>query len=310
MGWIYLIRNNLNGKCYVGQTKNKDPKKRWKQHVWTRNNTKNRGILARSLAKNGPESFTFTPLVELPEDQLDAREIEEIESRNTRAPWGYNLSGGGQNIKFRPHHPLTKLKLSSVQRGIPKGPMSAATKAKLSAIRKAAPKRKMTEEQKARFKGVQMGAKSTSSRKVDQYTMDGVFVKTHDAIKRAEAEIGTRGISGVCKGTALSIGGFKWRYHGEALNSIVYEPPKKELNPEQKAQKKATTDAWRKANPELVKQQKRDSYQRNRDEINAKRRAGPKKPKKPLTEEQKAQKREYYHRTKALKNNLVSDNKE
>ena len=95
--------------------------------------------------------------------------------------------------------------------------MSAETKAKLSAIRKAAPKRTMTDEQKARFKGIQMGARSTSSMKVDQYTMDGVFVKTHDAIRRAEVEIGSRGVSKVCKGTALSIGGFKWRYHGVAF---------------------------------------------------------------------------------------------
>jgi group I intron endonuclease len=310
MGWIYLIMNNLNGKCYVGQTKYKDPTKRWKQHVWTRNDPVNRGVLARSLAKHGPESFTFTPLVELPDDQLDAREIDEIEARNTMAPRGYNLSGGGQNIKFRPHHPLTKLRMSSAQKGKPKGPMSAETKAKLSAIRKAAPKRTMTDEQKARFKGVQMGAKSTSSKKVDQYTMDGVFVKTHDAIKRAEAAIGTRGISRVCKGTALSIGGFKWRYHGEAFDSFIYEPPRKELTPAQAAQKKATTNAWRKANADLVKQQKRESYQRNRDANNAKRRAAPKKPRKPMTEEQKAKRREAYHRTKALKNNLVSVNKE
>jgi len=314
MGWIYLITNNLNGKCYIGQTKYKNPLRRWNQHVWKRHDPVNRGILARSLAKNGPESFTFTPLVELPEDQLDAREIEEIESRNTMAPWGYNLAGGGQNIKFRPHHPLTKIRLSSAQKGIPKGPMSAETKAKLSAIRKAAPKRTMTDEQKARFKGIQMGARSTSSMKVDQYTMDGVFVKTHDAIRRAEVEIGSRGVSKVCKGTALSIGGFKWRYHGVEFDSVVYEPPRKEMTPAQAAQKKATTDAWRKANPDLVKQRKREAYQRNKEQIKAQQRertrAAPKKTRPPLTEDQKAKKREDYHRKKALKNILVSDNKE
>jgi predicted GIY-YIG superfamily endonuclease len=40
MGFIYKITNTVSGKCYIGETVQDAPEKRWKQHIQKINNNK------------------------------------------------------------------------------------------------------------------------------------------------------------------------------------------------------------------------------------------------------------------------------
>ena len=96
IGRIYVIKNKINEKEYIGQTV---------QTIKTRFNghkhealTKNKGTaIGNSIRKYGIENF----YIELLEDNilyedLDDKEIHYIKEHNTVTPNGYNISHGGQ----------------------------------------------------------------------------------------------------------------------------------------------------------------------------------------------------------------------
>jgi group I intron endonuclease len=78
MGWIYLIINNVNDKKYVGQTRQKNPKTRWRQHC-----SDPRGLLKKAIDKYGKNNFEFKLLMEVPNEDLNHQERQEILRRNT-----------------------------------------------------------------------------------------------------------------------------------------------------------------------------------------------------------------------------------
>lgn len=59
-----------------------------------------------------------------------------------------------------------------------------------------------------------MGLVKTKYRSINQYTLDGVFIKKYHSISMAgkELEINIGNISSACKGTYKTAGGFKWEY--------------------------------------------------------------------------------------------------
>lgn len=108
MGWVYQIKNRVNGKCYIGQTTNDDVRKRWYTE-----RSRPHGILKYAFNKYGLDSFEFSTIVEIPRSDnfknlLAEREILEIRNRNTVAPYGYNLENGGL---VNSHHPITRQKI-------------------------------------------------------------------------------------------------------------------------------------------------------------------------------------------------------
>jgi len=63
-------------------------------------------------------------------------------------------------------------------------------------------------------KGKHLGSNSPSSVAVNQYTLDGTFIKTWHSIIEAERSLGVihQHISKVCKGQRKQTGGYKWSY--------------------------------------------------------------------------------------------------
>jgi hypothetical protein len=60
------------------------------------------------------------------------------------------------------------------------------------------------------------GVDHHSSKKVNQYSKDGVFIKTHDSLSLAVSEIGVKnpsGISQCCLGKLKTSRGFIWTYY-------------------------------------------------------------------------------------------------
>ena len=92
MGSIYKITNTVNGKAYIGQTRQDAEKTRIRDHFTGRGNE---GI-SDDLAKYGKDAFTYEILHDgiIPEF-LDTLEKEVIAKFNTVSPHGYNLRAGG-----------------------------------------------------------------------------------------------------------------------------------------------------------------------------------------------------------------------
>ena len=129
-GVIYRITNKLNGKSYVGQTRQK-LSRRISGH---KSSKVKRGIDA-AIAKYGWENFTVEVIEECSVERLNAREKFWIAALNSKAPNGYNLTDGGDG-GLNPSKE-TRLRMSLAKKGCIswfKGKkMSAEQKAKVSA---------------------------------------------------------------------------------------------------------------------------------------------------------------------------------
>lgn len=113
-GIVYLIRNDVNGKVYIGQTVQK-LKIRWNQHA----SKARKGLfrpLPSSMRKHGEGKFTIVEVCKAySKDELDSLETRAIwMNDSTNREFGYNLDMGGNTV----------------------GKMSESTKAKIGAANK------------------------------------------------------------------------------------------------------------------------------------------------------------------------------
>ena len=104
---IYLITNQVNGKQYVGKTK-QDIHERLKQHKWSNYDT----LLHLAIKEHGIENFTVELLEVVADKESIQKEKEYTIAYNTLFPNGYNqmigqsLSGGNNKMKGK-HLPET-----------------------------------------------------------------------------------------------------------------------------------------------------------------------------------------------------------
>jgi group I intron endonuclease len=98
-GHVYLITNLVNGRKYVGCTKN-SIEHRWKKHL--REAKKGTRALCRAIRRYGAEQFKLECLevVVGGHGDLMAAEIRHIGLQNSVAPRGYNLTRGGDSVDF------------------------------------------------------------------------------------------------------------------------------------------------------------------------------------------------------------------
>lgn len=91
---IYVYRNNINGKSYVGQSL--DIQRRINQHNHKLSiEGDNCTVLQRAVNKYGIENFYVGVLEYCILDELDAKEIHWIKKLNSLHPNGYNMQSGG-----------------------------------------------------------------------------------------------------------------------------------------------------------------------------------------------------------------------
>lgn len=91
---VYLIKNNLNGKCYVGSSSN--IMRRWNYHKAPSSWKSLRNDLYKDFQEYGIENFSFEVLEECSESELFQRERYYIEALRT-IETGYN-----KLIPYRP----------------------------------------------------------------------------------------------------------------------------------------------------------------------------------------------------------------
>ena len=228
---VYIHKNKINGKKYVGQTC-QEPEKRWKNGKGYHNNI----YFTRAIKKYGWDNFEQEIVKDsLSKEEADILEKSLIKELNTLNPNGYNAKDGGSN--GRPSD-ITKMKLSESHKGYvmseetkkkigesSKGRKhSKETKRKISEANKGhsiseETKRKIAESKKgnAFHKGHKHSkeAKEKMSEKVVQYTKKRKLIKIWDSMTDAANNLGINvsNISACCNGRRRKAGGFIWDYY-------------------------------------------------------------------------------------------------
>ena len=101
-GFIYIIRNTVNSKVYIGQTKT-SVEQRWQEHL--RHAKYGTQIINRAMRKHGVDKFYIETLEICTLDVLDYREVYYIDLYDsTDKTKGYNVSIGGKTPKFKRKH--------------------------------------------------------------------------------------------------------------------------------------------------------------------------------------------------------------
>lgn len=168
---IYVIKNKVNNKVYIGQSK--DIYKRWENHIRELNYNKHHNKhLQRAWSKYGYEKFKFDILLKCKADELNEFEhlkIKEFKSSNSN--YGYNMNEGGDYVGASIVTDETKKKISEAQIG-----------------------RKLTDEWKANISKSHKGKRpknlemiiskaKENSDIVLQYSIDGKFINKYDSIQ-------------------------------------------------------------------------------------------------------------------------------
>lgn len=226
---VYLARNRVNGKGYVGKTK-RSLDQRVKEHHAAAEKGSDLAF-HRALRKHGFGSFEWSTLMELSdftdigeaEAYLDVREREFIRLFETFGPKGYNLTEGGDGVKGLVHSAETRARMSEARRGEKnhnfgknwgrQGPHTEETKRKLSEANMGS---HHTEEARKKISEA-LRQRVRKTRSVIQYDMNGNVVATYLSMKlAAEAVSGYKDrVGDCCRGTRESHAGFKWCYAEE-----------------------------------------------------------------------------------------------
>jgi group I intron endonuclease len=111
---IYIVKNSINDKVYIGQTKN-TINKRWSGHKSKANKGSNL-VLHSAMRLHGIENFN----IELLEcvatlEEANKKEFELVNQFNSKCPNGYNMVDGG-NVEFlNATEPKTKQHKEKIQ---------------------------------------------------------------------------------------------------------------------------------------------------------------------------------------------------
>jgi group I intron endonuclease len=117
-GYVYLTRNLLNGRCYIGQRKGSFDSSYYGSGV----------ALKAALLKYGRASFSVSLLV-FAEDKahLDRLEFNEIELAKFRGEDLYNIAVGGEaGMAGFKHSQESRRKMSAAHKGVPLSPSTCA----------------------------------------------------------------------------------------------------------------------------------------------------------------------------------------
>lgn len=208
MAYIYQIINDVNGKIYIGKT-DFSIEKRFKEHCRdSQKPAKEHRPLYSAMRKYGIEHFHIELLEET--NNPEEREIYWIETKRSYK-YGYNATIGGDGRKYIDYD------------------LVIATYHALKSVKDTAFSLKIDERYVARILK-ENGTEVLSSQSVikakyghiiNQFTLDGKFIKSFSSAKEAAREIRpntsslggvTSHITDVCKGKRQTAYGFKWQF--------------------------------------------------------------------------------------------------
>ena len=203
IGYIYKFENKVNGKIYIGKTKNINNRIYQHSHVTKYRNTK----FGNAIKKYGIDMFNFDVLITVNSRNrnnldiilncLEKYFIKKYNSFNE----GYNCTlGGDGTINFK-HSEETKDKLRCRV-------VSEDTRKKIGETHRGKTcHRRLTNK----WRNSVVEAKSIP---IKQFSKDGIFIRQWSSITEASlsCKLPKSCISRVCKGERKSCGGFIWKY--------------------------------------------------------------------------------------------------
>jgi predicted GIY-YIG superfamily endonuclease len=124
--FLYVITNLVNNKRYFGIAQ--DYHRRWREHKSGHGSK----LVYQALKKYGIENLEFTVVCKGTEAYINEMEIRAVCMLNTMAPFGYNLTEGGDTgtLGFR-HSMETRKQMSEARIGMVYGPHTETTKQKI-----------------------------------------------------------------------------------------------------------------------------------------------------------------------------------
>jgi len=200
MGYIYLVKNKINGKMYIGQTIRKNINDRWRQHKSCKKDTVG-NYLYNAYMKYGLQNFEYKLICICFDEDCNKLEKEYIQKLNTLYPNGYNLQvgGGNHNLSEEIKNKIKEKNKGKVNHNKGKK-MSEEQKIKLSQsllnwhqnnkiIITDETKQKISNSLK-NYHSVKSNNKNIRCVKVEQYDLKGNYIKTYDSINEAAKEVG------------------------------------------------------------------------------------------------------------------------
>jgi predicted GIY-YIG superfamily endonuclease len=93
--FVYVIENSVDGKKYVGKAA--DVEFRWKQHQYAAQQPRYRSYLYNAMRAHGVDKFSVRTVHEcVSEAEAFRQEVLYIEKFGCMAPFGYNMTAGGE----------------------------------------------------------------------------------------------------------------------------------------------------------------------------------------------------------------------
>ena len=210
---VYMHENKINHKKYIGITCQK-PSQRWRGGKGYKI-----GLFKKAIDKYGWDNFNHVILFEhLSKEEACKKEMELIDKYNAmNTNYGYNLCEGG-NLTLGYHHTEeSKKKMSEKRKGMYAGEKNPMYN-KCGVLAPAYGKH-LTEEHKRKISEAKKGKANyhtiTLYKRVDQFDLNGNFIKSWESISKAEKELNLKGthISRVCRGKGKTTGGYVFKYH-------------------------------------------------------------------------------------------------
>lgn len=261
---VYLRTNKINGKQYVGQTKDfKSRESDWR-NLSTRYANK---FLSKDRKEYGLNNFSTKILAEV-HTREEAWKLEKkfIKELNTKYPSGYNRADGGKNskgTKFTDEHKKLLSKIKKEAHIVPKSafkkgdePWNKGVKNCFSdeTIKNMSEKQKgkhnspstefkkgispwikgrhHTEESKEKNRQAHLGKVSPKRRPILQFTLDWVFIKEFTHLMAAAEELGLKSdesIRKACREEWRSSCGYRWKFKDEYEEKLLEDLCSQEL---------------------------------------------------------------------------------
>ena len=130
MGCIYIIKNAINDKVYIGQSNN--PAYRWEQYQSRVRCKDQNSLISKAMIKYGIEHF-YMEILEAGVENYDEREVYWIKKYNSITPNGYNIASGGKGGGYGADNPsaiFTQEEVESIKKDIKCSNMTFAQIAK------------------------------------------------------------------------------------------------------------------------------------------------------------------------------------
>lgn len=222
---IYLHKNKINNKVYVGQTCQK-PENRWSNGKGYKQNV----YFTNAINKYGWDNFEHIILkVDLTLEEANVWEEFYIKKyKSTDRKYGYNQRFGGKNSEYSEQ---AKAKISQNHANVNgknnpfynkhhsqklKNYLSKKFKGRKSYIKGL----KMSEDAKQKMRDNHCdykGKNNPRARKINQYDLDGNYIKSYWGCMEVKELYGfdNSGIAKCCKGKVKTSYGYIWRYADE-----------------------------------------------------------------------------------------------